>query len=166
MAVVKGQSGGVRDVIGNLSAPWIVLPFIAGTRVRRPWHGALVGVIATMAALLGFYVAEAAILDLGVHPWYEDLRLTAGSINVYEKCGVFTGAAYGAFGALWAARQRSLAAFAVVLAFLAEPFIVYLLQRSGIWGGGILLDYPGVWLCEVAIGVGLATAFTVRYRRS
>jgi hypothetical protein len=50
-------------------------------------HAALVGAATTFAAFFGFYLAEAAILDLGSHPWYTDLKLTLGSGQVYEKWG-------------------------------------------------------------------------------
>src|SRR5947208_15184039 len=83
VAVVKGQDGGVRDALGNMSAPWVLVPFLAGTRCTKLWQGALVGTAATLAAFIGFYAAEAAILDLGPHPWYVDLRLTLGSGHLY-----------------------------------------------------------------------------------
>jgi hypothetical protein len=35
VAVVKGQDTGVRDALGNTSAPWVVVPFLAGKR-RSP----------------------------------------------------------------------------------------------------------------------------------
>jgi hypothetical protein len=154
MAGIKGQDVGVRDVLGNTSAPWIVIPFLAGARYSSVWRATLVGVATTLAALLGFYVAEAAILDLGPHPWYIDLKLTAGSVNIYEKWGVFSGALYGALGGLWATRRSVPAAAAVGLAFVCEPAIVLVISRAGIWGGGGLLDYPWMWVSEILIGVG------------
>jgi hypothetical protein len=154
VAVIKGQAGGVRDALGNTSAPWMFVPFLAGTRCARIWHGALAGVATTLAALFGFYLAEAAILDLGPHPWYTDLQLTLGSGRVYETWGLLTGSIYGALGAMWAARRLIAAPIAVGLAFICEPLIVLLLQRAGIWGGGGLLDYPWLWIAEVVIGLG------------
>jgi hypothetical protein len=60
---------GARKVLGNLSAPcsapWVLLGFIAGSRFTRVGRGLVAGVGATPAAFLGFYVAEAAVLDLG-----------------------------------------------------------------------------------------------------
>ena len=34
-SVVKGSGSGVRDGIGNLSAPWVILPFLAAVAVAR-----------------------------------------------------------------------------------------------------------------------------------
>ena len=159
VAAVKGQESGVRDALGNLSAPWVLVPFLAGSRFLSVWRGAAVGVAVTLAAFLGFYVAEAAILDLGPHPWYVDLKLTVGW-NVYESWGIVSGMLYGALGALWSSRRSVTAAAAVGVAFVAEPLIVLLLWRAGVWGdGGLLLHYPWMWSAEVLVGfAGVAYA--------
>ena len=150
-AVVKGQGAGLRAALGNTSAPWVLLPFLAGTRFSRVPNAAAAGLAATMAAFLGFYAAEAAILDLGPHPWYVDLELTLGSGHVYEAWGVVSGLLYGALGGVWTSRSR-LAAGAVALAFICEPMIVTALARTGLWGGD-LLRYPLIWVPEVLLGL-------------
>ena len=161
VAVVKGQNAGVRDALGNTSAPWVLIPFLAGTQYRNVWRAMLVGVATTLAAFLGFYVAEAAILDLGPHPWYVDLRLTLGSGRQYEVWGLLSGSVYGALGGLWASRAVVAAPVAVGLAFICEPLIVLFLWRAGIWGdGGLLLHYRWMWAGEVLIGLA-AIAFAV-----
>ena len=159
VAVIKGQDTGVRDALGNLSAPWVVVPFVAGAGFRSVWRGAVVGLAVTLAALLGFYVAEAAVLDLGPHPWYVDLKLTV-TWNVYATWGIPTGLLYGALGALWSSRRSAVAAAAVGLAFVAEPLIVLLLQRGGIWDG-LLLGYPWMWSAEALIGLA-GIGYTVK----
>jgi hypothetical protein len=160
VAAVKGQDTGVRDALGNTSAPWVVVPFLAGTRYSRVWQAALVGVATTFAAFFGFYLAEAAILDLGAHPWYTDLKLTLGSGRVYETWGLLSGSIYGALGGMWASRSLVATPIAVGLAFICEPVIVLLLVRAGIWGGGGLLDHRWLWITEVIIGLG-AMAFAL-----
>jgi hypothetical protein len=164
VAVVKGQDAGARDALGNTSAPWIVVPFLAGMRFPSAWRGALAGVAATAAAFLGFYLSEAAILDLGPHPWYVDLQLTMGTVNVYEKWGLVSGSAYGALGAVWATRRAPAAAVAVGLAFIAEPLIVSFLQHAGVWGGGGLLEHPMIWGAEVLLGATIVFFAFVRTR--
>ncbi len=154
VAVVKGQDTGVRDALGNTSAPWVLVPFLAGTRYPRVSHAAAVGIVTTLAAFLGFYVAEAAILDLGPHSWTTDLRLTLGSGRVYETWGLLSGLVYGALGGLWASRSLRVAPIAVGLAFICEPLIVFLLWRAGVWGdGGLLLHYRWMWIAEILLGL-------------
>jgi hypothetical protein len=157
VAAVKGQDGGVRDAVGNTSAPWVLVAFLVGTRCSRAWRGALAGAATTLAAFLGFYLAEAAILDLGARPWYVDLELTLGSGRVYEAWGLLSGSVYGALGAAWASRSLRAAAVPVGLAFVCEPFAVLLLGRTGVWGDGALWRHPWLWIAEVlagAAGVG------------
>jgi len=162
MAILKGQDTGVRDALGNTSAPWIVLPFVAGACFGRVRSAALAGLGVTLASLLGFYVAEASVLDLGPHPWWVDLRLTAEYVNIYERWGIFSGLLYGTLGWFWASRSKPIAAATVGLAFLAEPLIVFVVRKSGIWYG-MLLDYPWIWRAEVLLGVAaVALALTVR----
>lgn len=161
LAVLKGQDVGVRDALGNLSAPWVVVPFAAGATARSARRGALFGLGATLLALLGFYLAEAAVLNLGPHPWYVDLRLTL-HWNVYDTWGVPTGIAYGALGALWTLRRSRLAGAAVGLAFLAEPLIVLALERRGVWGGAGALQYPWLWMTEVAVGFSLLAVLVAK----
>jgi hypothetical protein len=160
VAVIKGQDAGVRSALGNMSAPWMLVPFLGGALYSRVWHAALVGVVTTLAAFLGFYLAEAAILDLAPHPWYRDLELTLGSGHFYETWGLLTGAIYGALGGVWASRSLVAAPVAVGLAFVCEPLIVLALWRAGIWGDGSLIHYPWMWITEVLIGLG-AIVFVV-----
>ncbi len=168
VAVVKGQEDNARNALGNASAPWVVVPFFAGAAYTRPLHGALAGIAVTVAAFLGFYVAEAAILDLGPHPWYVDLRLTLGTLNIYEKFGFLSGSVYGALGSVWATRRlpmAAVAASAVGLAFVVEPLVVWTLWHEGIWGGPGILHYPGLWITEIAIGLALAIGLLAYTRR-
>lgn len=162
VAAIKGQDPGVRDALGNMSAPWVVVPFLAGMRCPSVSRATLMGVGCTLAAFLGFYAAEAAILDLGSHPWYVDLRLTLGAGRIYEEWGLASGALYGALGGLWATRRLAAAPLAVALAFICEPAIVLALERAGVWGGsGGLLTYPALWVAELAVGVVGAAALMV-----
>lgn len=136
------------------------MPFFAGTRYTRVWQAMLAGIGITVAAFVGFYAAEAAILDLGPHPWTTDLRLTLGSGQLYEKWGVLSGAAYGALGGLWASRRLVAAPVALGLAFVLEPLIVLLLWKADIWAGAeMLLDYPWLWVSELVVGVALVAGF-------
>jgi hypothetical protein len=56
-AWIKGPGGDdgvseLRSVLGNVSTPWLLVAFVAGTRVTNLRSGALVGLAATGAASL------------------------------------------------------------------------------------------------------------------
>jgi hypothetical protein len=152
MAAIKGAACGGARHGGKHGAPWALLPFLAGTRYTRILYAAWAGIGITLVAFFGFYLAEAAILDLSPLPWYTDLRLTLGFGHAYEVWGIASGCLYGTLGGLW--RARSLVAVQIVLglAFICEPLAVWAVARMGLWGGGGLLDYPWLWITEVTIG--------------
>jgi hypothetical protein len=81
-AWAKGQNtGGVAEVsqarsaLGNLSTPWLLVAFFAGMQCPRPGRGALVGLVATLCALAGFYLLSTLVENLGGHGFLGDLRL-------------------------------------------------------------------------------------------
>jgi hypothetical protein len=161
IAVIKGQDVGFRDALGNMSAPWVLVPFVVGMRARSLWRGALLGLTVTLLALLGFYVAEAAVLDLGSHPWWVDLQLTM-KWNLYDSWGIVSGLLYGSLGALWSARRSLVAGVAVGVAFLGEPVVAFLLAHAGIWDAE-LLHYTWLWVAEVIAGMAaVACVLTLR----
>jgi hypothetical protein len=88
-----------------------------------------------------------------------------GTVNIYEKFGLVSGSLYGALGGLWASRRLIAAPIALGLAFVAEPLIVLLLRREGLWGGGGLLDYSWMWIMEVLLGVATIGFVAVREHR-
>lgn len=59
IGLVKGNgsdaAGIARGAIGNLSAPWLLVPVFAAWRQRSWARGAAVGLLATLVALAGFY---------------------------------------------------------------------------------------------------------------
>jgi hypothetical protein len=133
MSVLKGNDVGIRDDIGNLSAPWLLLPFFAGAAMRgRGLAGAAVGLAATCAALMAFYVANAFVLDLGPHSLLVDLRLTVGATGYWFPRGLVSGPVFGALGALWRRRGYStLGAVAVILLLDVEPLFWVAAHRTG-----------------------------------
>src|SRR4051812_35127146 len=55
----------VRDAIGSLSTPWLVIPFLAGATRPQFRSGVLLGLAGTVAALTGWVVFPAATPDPG-----------------------------------------------------------------------------------------------------
>jgi hypothetical protein len=165
VSVVKGNGSGVRDAIGNTSAPWLILPFVAAlsVRVRGPIRGALVGLGASLAALSGFYVTNSFVLQLGPHSWLDDLRLTVGAGRMFFVLAVASGPFFGAIGAWWNRTHATWLAVLVAALFVFEPLATWLYgvaqHRST---SGLAL----VWLGELALGVCACTAAAVVAQRA
>lgn len=154
-AWIKGNDAGLRDAIGNVSAVWLFLPFLAGAAAgcRRVITGALCGLAATLTALVGFYFAESFVLDLGPHPWLTDLSLTMGPVVYYAERALLTGPIFGALGFWWQQRRSLVAAGILAASFVLEPAAWWL---YGIHIGGAAYpvpNYPALWLAEIAMGI-------------
>ena len=167
-AWIKGNDVGLRDAIGNVSAVWLFLPFLAGAAAgcRRVITGALCGLAATLAALLGFYFAESFVLDLGPHPWLTDLSLTMGTVVYYAERALLTGPIFGALGFWWQQRRSLVAAGILAGSFVLEP-AAWWLYGMHIGGGAAypVPDYPALWLAEIAIGIAGFALFRRMARR-
>jgi hypothetical protein len=153
MSVVKGNDAGVRDTLGNVSAPWLLLPFGAGAIAgsQRLLRGALVGLVVSLAAMAGFYVTNAVVLDLGPHPWFVDLRLAVEGGRLYFGLAVLSGPVFGALGAYWSRTGSRLLGVAVASLLVVEPLAWLAYQR--IENASLPTD-PAVWVSESVIGVG------------
>jgi Family of unknown function (DUF6518) len=155
-AWIKGNDIGLRDAIGNVSAVWLLLPFLAGANAgtHRVLAAALCGLAATLAALTGFYFAESFVLDLGPHPWLTDLSLTMGTVAYYAERGLVTGPLFGALGYWWQQRRSLTAAGVLAATFVLEP-VAWWLYGLHIGGSAAypVPGYPALWLSEIAIGL-------------
>jgi hypothetical protein len=173
LAAVKGQGGGVRLAFGNISAPWLLAAFLAGARVPRARVAAALGVLATFAALLGFYAEQSPLSDLNAQTVsflgdpMQALRFIVGAHAVYFLGGGVSGVAFGALGGLWARSRAPLAARAVACMFVAEPLAWLALAAARGGGSAFVTDHVWLWLAEVAVGIaGLVFVMHSEVRRS
>ena len=149
--------------IGNFSAPWAVLPFLAG-RGQRSWIWAVAaGVSADIACVVGFYAGfiTADPGRLGLPPSTPSLQLvTAGMalwlnfIAPWLALALMTGAGYGLLGWWWGRSRPLIAGLAVMAPFIAEP-LAWRIYR-GFFPGPYVL-----WLVELVAGV-IILAWTLR----
>ena len=149
-------AAGWSSDVSLLSAPWLVLPFIAGATQRDPRRAALLGLACTCAALLGYGLMTVSPI--------ENAHLTIATVRgfVYSERpvlvgGIVTGPLFGWFGQQWRTRRAIAGALVTAGALCLEP-----LARR------ITIDpirYRDVWLAEVAAGLLLAAAVLVRRAR-
>ena len=142
-------AAGWSSDISLLSAPWLVLPFVAGATQRAPRRAALLGLACTYAALVGY-----AVMTLSPA---ENAHITAATIRgflVSERSvlvgGILTGPLFGWFGQQWRTRRAVAGALVTAAALCLEPPA----RR-------VTIDpvrYRGVWLAEVAAGLVFAAA--------
>lgn len=158
VALVKGGSSGVRDSVGNISAPWLLLPFFAGRMTRSGIRGAVVGAATCLAALVGFYIAEAFVLDLGGHTILTDLSLTLGAGRLYFLAGATSGPILGAIGGSDFGHRVGATAFVVGLVLIGEPIAVFgwlASARVSSSDTGMVVAYPALWIAEMVLGIVL-----------
>ncbi len=150
VSVVKGNNAGIRDAIGNVSAPWLLIGFLGGAIAgrRRVMVGALTGTVATLIALLGFYVTNSFILDLGPHPWLTELSLAVVGGKGWFLFSLVSGPIFGTLGVWWARTRSVIPVLIVGLLFVLEPGIQ--LARSG---GNNMGNQLLIGLVEIALGV-------------
>jgi hypothetical protein len=150
MSLIKGSGGGARLQFGNLSAPWLLVAFVAGSRYCRLGAAAAAGVLATMAALIGFYGDQIPLTD------FSPASIVAPHGVVFAGA-VITGLLFGALGFAWAARGSQLALGVLALMFVAEP-VAQLGSGEVIGSRDPIATYWWLWLAEIALGIALLAA--------
>lgn len=148
--------------LSQLSAPWLLLPFLFGCCQARPRRAAAVGLVATLAGLLGYFLMVMGPFEGG--QWNLTLHEVHGlfvSNRLIIFGGFLTAPAYAWLGQMWRAQRAWVSALAVAGSLCLEPLALVVAGRS----------FPGssvVWPVEIACGVLLAGFFFVSglgYRR-
>ena len=139
-------AGWAADV-SLLSAPWIVLAFVAGCTQRDPRRAALLGLGCTYAALLGYAVMTLSPVE-HAHLTMTTLRGFVTSERTVLVGGLVTGPLFGWFGREWRMRRAWLGALATAAALSLEPLV----RRATIDP----IRFQAVWIAEVAAGAALA----------
>jgi uncharacterized membrane protein len=160
VSIVKGNGGGVRDAIGNTSAPWLLLPFIAVlySRTRSISRGVVTGLVASMTALCGFYVANAFVLNLGPHSWLDDVNLTVRAGRLFFVLAVISGPLFGVIGAWWNRTHARWLAVLVAALLVVEPLASWLYELIG---RAAYADVAWVWAGEITVGLCACAAAAV-----
>ena len=140
-----------------LSAPWIVLAFLAGYTQRAPKRAALVGVACTGAALLGYGLMTLSPVENAVLTG----RSAAGFVQSEGRVilgALVTGPLFGWLGYRWRTKGDWLAAMATACLLCLEP--------PARFSAGDAIRFRAVWATEVAAGLALALAVAVSARRA
>jgi hypothetical protein len=142
--------------VSLLSAPWLVLAFVAG------WTQST----ARRAALLGFGCTAAAFTAYGMLTLspLENAQLTSATVAGFLHSegrvivgGVLTGPLFGWFGQQWRTRRAWLGAIATAGAVVLEPVARIPADRE--------IRFRTVWIAEVAVGVAMIAYIAVARAR-
>ena len=163
--LVKGHHGGMRNAVGNISAPWALVPLLASAFVKpfRLVLGALVGLASTLAALVCYSVVRAVAFGGGSQ--YRDTSsvVIAAATNRWFLLGAVGGAMLGAVGARLAIRRQW-----AVLATIAASLLVFEPAARILWAlakgepARTLVPGPVVWFAEVCCGVAIVIVSRLR----
>jgi hypothetical protein len=172
LAVVLGLAFGAADqylgsrsatlglwasTAAQMSAPWLVLPFVIGMAQPRPRRAMIVGLVVTASALVGYFALTYSPMEV---PGWNLHRFIAGLVAVtttgynplYIAGGLVTGPLFGLMGHRWRARRSRASAALVAGALCLEP----LARRVA----GQLPPPAPVWTVEVAAGTVVVALFT------
>jgi uncharacterized protein DUF6518 len=133
--------------VSLLSTPWLLVPFLAGYTQRDPKRAALLGLVCTFSALVGYGVMTLSPVENA----HMSGQAVAGFIRSQSHVimgGIVTGPLFGWFGHRWRTDRAWLGALATAAAFCLEPLarILYglpIASATVLWG-------------EVAVGIGMA----------
>ena len=157
---VSDQYLGSRDITlglwastaSQLSAPWLVLPFVFGCSQVRPRRAAVLGLVVTISGLAGYFTMMWSPVE-GVY-WHQ-FAATWPTLVASQRAnivgGLLTGPLFGYLGQRWRMHRWWASAALVAGALCLEP-----LAR---WATGELWPPAFVWEIEVALGVALALFF-------
>jgi hypothetical protein len=139
--------------VSLLSAPWLVLAFLAGCTQREPKRAALLGIGCTFAALIGYGAMTLSPVE-NAH-----LSVATAAAFIRSQSGVFigavvTGPVFAWFGQRWRVDRAWRGALATAAALCFEP-----LARIPT---GHAIRSSTVLLAEVAVGIAMMSYVAAR----
>ncbi|HWB65646.1 MAG TPA: hypothetical protein VG708_02295 [Mycobacteriales bacterium] len=142
--------------VSLLSAPWLVLPFVAGSTQASSRRSMVFGLLCTFAALAGYGLMTLSPVE-GAH-----LSLAGARDFLRSDPPVFLGAAlfgpiYGWLGYRWRRGGSFVAALVPGATLALEP-------AARALAGWNVIETRTVWLGEVGIGIGFAIYCLARMR--
>jgi hypothetical protein len=130
--------------VSLLSAPWLLLAFLAGWTQRDAKRAALLGLACTLSALVGYGLMTLSPV--------ENADLTVQSATAFVRSqsivivgGLFTGPLFGWLGNRWRDERAWLGALVAAGAVCLEP-----VARIS---AGDAIRFRTVWVAEVAVGL-------------
>jgi hypothetical protein len=140
--------------VSQMSALWLLLPFACGCTQDRPRKAMLVGLVATVGGLVGYFAMTVSPIEgvaLSDVPGATAALLRSNLVNIFG--GLVTGPLFGLLGQRWRVTRSWSSAALIAGAFLLEPLVRLI--------DGHLFGPSWVWTAEVTVGAGLLVCFLV-----
>lgn len=140
--------------VSAMSAPWLLVPFVFGSRAPGRRRAMAAGLLVTLAALAGYFALTVSPFEGVPLARVPDALMTLLDSNVRIILGgLLTGPLFGALGWRWRALRSWSSAALLAAAFCLEPLARLATGR---------LDGPTfVWGVEVVLGACLAAFFAL-----
>ena len=132
--------------VSLLSAPWLVLAFVAGWTQRDPRRAALLGLACTASAFLGYGLMTLSPVENAQF----SLQSVAAFVHSESPAlvgGLFTGPLLAWFGQRWRTDRAWVGALATAALVCLEPLVRIPAGRA--------IRFRAVSLAEVAVGVAM-----------
>jgi uncharacterized protein DUF6518 len=142
--------------VSGLSAPWLVLPFVAGMTQDRDRRALGLDLVATASALVGYFAMTYSPMEnVPLERFFSGViaMVRSGYNPLWIVGGMVIGPLYGLLGQRWRVDRSWISAALVTCALCFEP-----LARRVV---GMLSPPPFVWAAEVAVGAIVAISFTL-----
>jgi len=159
---VTSRLGWWTITVSGMSAPWLVLPFLAGITQDRWRRAAALGLVVTLSALVGYFAMSNSAFE-GVpiaRFWPRTITMIRSEPNpLWILGGMVAGPLYAYFGHRWRVARSWLAAVLVTCALWLEPLVRSSVHIAPL---GTLGGSPVVWWAEVVLGVAAAVFFITK----
>jgi uncharacterized membrane protein (UPF0136 family) len=139
-----------------LSAPWLLVAFVAGRSQATAKRAVILGFVCTIAALVGYWAMTLSPIEGAVVTLRGIRGLLVGQ-SAYAVGGVATGPFFGWLGYRWRTERDWASALAVALVVCCEP-----LAHAA---AGAAVSFDGVWAAEVVFGLAMALYVVAVARR-
>ena len=132
--------------VSLLSAPWLVLAFLAGWTQRKPRQAALLGLACTVSALVAYGLMTLSPVE-NAQPTLQSVAAFVRSESRVIVGGLLSGPLFGRLGHRWRTRRAWLGALAAAGAVCLEPIARVPAGRA--------IRFSTVWKAEVAVGLAM-----------
>lgn len=157
---VTSRLGWWTITVSGMSAPWLILPFLAGMTQQRAKRAVAFGTVVVLSALAGYFAMSNSVFESVpvANLWPRTVRMATTDANLlWIVGGLVTGPIYAYFGHRWRVARSWVGAALVTAALCFEPLARAVVGTDFVGGG--LNGSRTVWATEVTIGVVAAAVF-------